>query len=498
MFKRILVANRGEIAVRIIRGCHEMGCEAVAVYSQPDADALHVRLADAAVLLGPAAPAESYLNFERVLGAARETGCEAIHPGYGFLAENADFAQAVEDAGFVWIAPPPEAIRRMGLKVEARELARKTGAPVIPGFDSVDAKEEAFIRAAEEMGWPVIVKASAGGGGKGMRIVYDAERLKAALAAARREAEKAFGNPAVYFEKYIERPRHIEIQVLFDRDGRGVYLGERECSIQRRYQKVVEETPSVVVDADLRARMGEAALAIAGEVGYVNAGTVEFIMAPDRTFYFLEMNTRLQVEHPVTEMVYGVDLLHEQLRIASGEGMTLRQEELAPRGHSIEVRVCAEDAEADFLPQIGKVEVLREPAGPGVRFDSSLYEGWEVGPDYDPLLGKLIVHGATRDAAIARMVRALKSTAILGLTTNLPFLLRLISHPAFAEGELHTGFIEEHWDELAAPKAELPELLAAALAMSRPQAKPVAGSGAAPAGGIPSPWDYLGDWSNTQ
>jgi len=498
MFKRILVANRGEIAVRIIRGCHEMGCEAVAVYSEPDAEALHVRCADTAVLLGPAEPAESYLNFGRVLNAARETGCEAVHPGYGFLAENTDFAKTVEDSGFVWIAPPPEAIRRMGLKVEARELARTSGAPVIPGFDSTDANDKEYVRAAEEIGWPVMVKASAGGGGKGMRIVRDAEKLKPALEAARREAEKAFGNSAVYLEKFIERPRHIEIQVLFDQDGRGVHLGERECSIQRRFQKVVEETPSPAVDAKTRAQMGETALGIASKVGYVNTGTVEFIMAPDRTFYFLEMNTRLQVEHPVTEMVYGVDLVHEQLRIASGEGMSLVQGELTPRGHSIEVRVCAEDPEAGFLPQVGTVEVLRTPPGPGVRFDSCLYEGWEVGPDYDPLLGKLVVHGPSRGAAIARLREALRATAVVGLTTNLPYLLRLISHPAFAEGKLHTGFIEKHETDLAAPKAELPDILAAALVAARPRTIGANASANAGTSGTPSPWEYLGDWSNTQ
>ena len=497
MFKRVLVANRGEIAVRVIRGCQELGCEAVAVYSEPDAEALHVRQADMAVLLGPAAPAESYLNFERILDAARLQGCEAVHPGYGFLAENAEFAQAVEDAGFAWVGPPPEAMRRMGLKVEARELARKSGAPVIPGFDNTDASDAEFIAAAEEMGWPAMVKASAGGGGKGMRVVHDADRLVAALEAARREAGKAFGNPAVYIEKFIERPRHIEIQVLFDRDGRGVHLGERECSIQRRHQKVVEETPSPGVDEKLRAKMGEAALGIAAEVGYVNAGTVEFIMAPDKSYYFLEMNTRLQVEHPVTEFVYGVDLVHEQLRIASGEGMTLKQEELVPRGHSIEVRVCAEDPRADFLPQIGTVEVLRTPSGPGVRFDMSLYEGWEIGPDYDPLLGKLIAYGPSRPAAIARLDAALRNTAVLGVTTNLSFLRRVIRHPAFAEGELHTGFIEENGDGLVTPLPELPELIAAALAASKPCGAPataVTGGGEA---GIASPWEYLGDWSNT-
>jgi len=326
-------------------------------------------------------------------------------------------------------------------------------------------------------------------------VVHEPAKLIAALEAARREAEKAFGNPAVYLEKFIEQPRHIEIQVLFDRDGRGVHLGERECSIQRRHQKVVEETPSPGVDAKMRAKMGEAALAIAAEVGYVGAGTVEFIMAPDRSFYFLEMNTRLQVEHPVTEMVYGVDLVHEQLRIASGEGMTLKQKELTPRGHSIEVRVCAEDAEANFLPQIGRVEVFREPGGPGVRFDSCLYEGWEVGPDYDPLLGKLIVHGPTRDAAIARLQTALRHTAVLGVTTNLPYLLRLLGHPALKAGELHTGFIEEHAADLAPPPPGVPELIAAALALARPRAAATAASGATR--GIPSPWDYLGDWSNT-
>ncbi|MEP0813112.1 MAG: acetyl-CoA carboxylase biotin carboxylase subunit [bacterium] len=497
MFKRVLIANRGEIAVRVIRGCRELGCETVAVYSEADAAALHVRTADKAVLLGPPPAPESYLRADKVIATALENGCDAVHPGYGFLAENAGFAQAVIDAGLAWIGPPPSAIRAMGLKVEARALAKASGAPFVPGFDDTNASDSEFIAAAEKMGWPVMVKASAGGGGKGMRIVHEAAKLPDALAAARREAASAFGDPSVYLEKYIENPRHIEIQVLFDKDGRGIHLGERECSIQRRHQKVVEETPSPAVSAETRARMGAAAIGIAAKVGYVGAGTVEFMMDQSGEFYFLEMNTRLQVEHPVTEFVYGVDLVHEQLRIASGEGMSLRQEDLTPRGHSIEVRVCAEDPDAGFLPQIGRVEVLRVPQAPGVRFDSMLYEGCEISPHYDPLLGKLIVYGESRAAAIARLKSALRETAVLGVTTNLPYLLRLISHPAFAEGKLHTGFIEEHSADLAAQPAGEPELIAAALALAKPAAPQATIAAGAGNNRMPTPWEYLGAWSNT-
>jgi acetyl-CoA carboxylase biotin carboxylase subunit len=493
MFSRVLVANRGEIACRIIRGCRELGCRTVAVYSDPDARALHVRLADCARHIGAAAPAESYLNQRKLIAVAQEAGCDAVHPGYGFLAENAAFAQAVLDAGLCWIGPPPEAIRGMGLKIAARETARAAGAPTIPGFEETSADDAAYVSAAEEIGFPVMVKASAGGGGKGMRIVHDAAQLPAALAAARREAAGAFGDATVYLEKLIERPRHIEIQVLADAHGTCVHLGERECSIQRRHQKVIEETPSTVVTPQLRAQMGASAVAIAGRVGYVNAGTVEFIVDPQGRYYFLEMNTRLQVEHPVTELCYGIDLVHWQLRIASGERLTLKQDELTPRGQAIEARICAEDAAAGFLPQVGKVEVLALPDGPGIRLDSMLYQGCEVGADYDPLLGKLIVWAPDRPAAIARLAQALAGFHVLGVTTNIPFLRDVVLHPAFTAGATDTGFIADHFPRWSPAEPGVAAQVAAALALAR--AKPSLAASAARSE-QPSPWQTLGGWSN--
>jgi len=497
MFQRVLIANRGEIACRVMRGCRELGCETVAVYSEPDARALHVRLADHARLLGAAAPSESYLNQDRILAAARELDCDAVHPGYGFLAENAGFAEAVAAAGMTWIGPPPAAIRGMGLKIAARETARQAGAPVVPGFESGDASDDEFLAAAAEMGYPVMVKASAGGGGKGMRTVGEAGKLISSIEAARRESAGAFGDATVYLEKLIDRPRHIEIQVLADAHGHCVHLGERECSIQRRHQKVVEETPSTAVSPKLRAQMGADAVAIAQQVGYVGAGTVEFMMDPDGNYYFLEMNTRLQVEHPVTEFVYGVDLVHWQLRIAAGEKLTLKQKQLTPRGHSIECRVCAEDAAANFLPQIGRVEVYEEPSGPGIRLDTMLYQGWEVGADYDPLLGKLIVWGADRDSAIRRMAQAIGDYRVLGITTNLPFLYDVITHSAFAAGDTTTEFIGKYFPQWQAPVADLPAQLAAvlALATNHQAAMPAAGV-ALGSGELPTPWQTLGSWSN--
>jgi len=497
MFSRVLIANRGEIACRVIRGCRELSVRTVAVYSDPDQHALHVRLADQAVHLGGAAPSESYLNQEKIIAAAKDTGCEAVHPGYGFLAENAEFAERVAAAGMAWIGPPPDAIRGMGLKIAARETAKAAGAPTIPGFEIAEASDDEFLKAAEGIGYPVMVKASAGGGGKGMRVVESAGKLVSSLEAARRESKGAFGNPAVYLEKYIERPRHIEIQVLADGHGNCVHLGERECSVQRRHQKVVEETPSTAVSAKLRGEMGSAAVAIAQQVGYVGAGTVEFIMGPGGEYYFLEMNTRLQVEHPVTEFVYGVDLVHWQLRIAAGEKLTLKQEDIKPRGHSIECRVCAEDAATGFLPAVGKVEVYSEPQGPGIRLDTMLFEGWEVGADYDPLLGKLIVWGEDRDAAIRRMAHAIENYRVLGVVTNLPFLHDVVTHDAFAAGETDTGFIARHFPEWSAPEPSDAALAAAALALTVKRGAASAASANGAGQGEPaSPWASYGGWSN--
>ena len=495
MFKRVLVANRGEIACRVIRGCREMGCETVAVYSEPDVHALHVKLADYAVQLGSAAPAESYLNQQRIIAAAIEKKADAVHPGYGFLAENAGFAEAIASAGLAWIGPPPKAIKSMGLKIEARETAKQAGAPIIPGYEATDESDHAFADAAKQIGYPVMVKASAGGGGKGMRIVSQPDKLAAALAAARRESKGAFGDATVYLEKYLEKPRHIEIQILGDQHGQMVHLGERECSVQRRHQKVIEETPSTAVSAKTRAAMGESAVAIAKQVGYVGAGTVEFMMDQEGYYYFLEMNTRLQVEHPVTELVYGIDLVHWQLRIAAGEKLTLKQSRIKPRGHSIECRICAEDPAAGFLPQVGTVEVHSPPSSPGVRLDTMLYPGWEVGADYDPLLGKLVVWAENRKAAVKRMAHALEDYRILGLTTNLPFLLDVITHPAFGAGQTHTGFITEHMPAWSMPQAELPAKLAGALTINQrvPVAITTSGSTAVQS----TPWQTLGSWSNS-
>jgi acetyl-CoA carboxylase biotin carboxylase subunit len=495
MFSKVLIANRGEIACRVIRACQELGVKTVAVYSDPDAGAKHMRLADEAVRLGGAAPAESYLNQEKIQAAARVTGAEAVHPGYGFLAENAQFAAAVAAAGLVWIGPPPGAIERMGLKVAARETARRAGVPVVPGFESRDASEAEFLAAGAALGYPVLVKASAGGGGKGMRLVSEPGKLAAAVAAAQREAEGAFGDATVYLEKAIVEPRHIEIQLLADTFGHCVHLGERECSIQRRHQKVIEETPSVAVSAARRQEMGACAVAIAQSVGYTGAGTVEFMLDAAGSYYFLEMNTRLQVEHPVTELAYGVDLVQWQLRIAAGEPLTLRQDELIPRGHSIECRICAEDAAAGFLPATGKIELLVEPSGPGVRLDSLLQPGWEVGAEYDPLLGKLIIWGSDREAAIRRMAFALNEMRVLGVVTNIPFLHAAITHPAFAAGVTDTGFIARNFPQWQIPTPELPVQLAAVLALALGRTAPLQATGLQAAGPA-SPWQTLGSWSN--
>ena len=496
MLKRLLIANRGEIALRILRCCRELSVEAVSVYSEADKNSLHVRLADASASIGPAAPAESYLNGERIIAAALAQGCDSLHPGYGFLSENADFAQAVLDAGLAWVGPPPDAIRTMGLKVPARETARRAGVPLVPGFENESAADAEFVSAAGELGYPVLVKASAGGGGKGMRLVDSAADLPAALASARREAGSAFGNPAVYLEKYIARPRHIEIQLLADNHGNVVHLGERECSIQRRHQKIVEECPSTFISAAQRERMGQGACAIAREIGYRGAGTIEFIADSLGNYYFLEMNTRLQVEHPVTEMAYGVDLVAWQLRIAAGEELSLQQEQLTLRGSSIEARIYAEDPARDFMPAGGRVERLSEPQGPGIRSDSMLYEGQTIGGDYDPLLGKLIVWGEDRNAAVHRMRSALRDYRVLGVTTNLGFLRAVIEHPQFIAGNTHTSFIDDNLADWQGSAPSLTDKAAAGLALLLGGARSSI-SDQMSADAIASPWDSLRGWSNT-
>ena len=441
-FARVLVANRGEIALRIIRACHEEGLDAVAVYSEADRLSPHVRAANLAVPIGPPPAVESYLNIGTLIEAARATGCGAIHPGYGFLSERAQFAEAVERAGLVFVGPPASAIRAMGDKTEARRRMQAASVPIVPGStqpvpDAIHARNQ-----AARLGFPVLLKAAAGGGGKGMRLVREAGELESALQAARSEALKAFGAGDVYVEKYIERPRHIEIQVLADTHGRVVALGERECSIQRRYQKLIEEAPSVAVSPAQRRRMSDAATAAAGAVGYVGAGTIEFLLAPSGEFYFLEMNTRLQVEHPVTELVYGLDLVREQLRIAAGKPMRVHAGTLNPRGHAIECRITAEDPFNDFLPATGTLRYLRVPSGPGIRWDGGVEPGNEVTLFYDPLLAKLIVWGETREVAIQRMRRALRELVIVGLPTSQAFHLRVMEDPAFQRGEIDITYVE--------------------------------------------------------
>jgi acetyl-CoA carboxylase biotin carboxylase subunit len=489
--RTVLIANRGEIAVRLARACREAGLTSVAVYSEADAGAAHVLAADRAVPIGPAAPHASYLNVDALLAAARATGADAVHPGYGFLSENAGFARAVEAAGLTWIGPPPAAIATMGDKLAARTAVERAGVPVVPGA-TVPADEPAVVaRRAAALGYPVLVKAAAGGGGKGMRTVEDDAQLGEALAAARREAGRAFGDDRVYLEKLLVRPRHVEVQVLGDRHGTLVHLGERECSIQRRHQKIVEETPSPAVTPPLRAAMTRAALAAARAVDYVSAGTVEFLLDEDGRFWFLEMNTRLQVEHPVTELVTGIDLVAAQLRVARGERLGFAQDDVRPRGHAIEVRLYAEDPAAGFLPSAGPVLGLREPSGPGVRVDSGLHGGTVVPVEYDPLLAKLSAWGPDRDVAIARLRRALRETAVLGPTTNLAFLIDVLASPAFASGATHTGFLAAHFPAWrAAADEEAVAALAAAVALARPAA--VAGGG--PAVAAPTPWEALGSW----
>jgi acetyl-CoA carboxylase biotin carboxylase subunit len=444
---RVLVANRGEIALRIIRACHEEGLEAVAVYSEADRLSPHVRAADYAVPIGPPAPGESYLRVDRLLEAARATGAAAVHPGYGFLAERAHFARAVTDAGLIFIGPPSEAITAMGDKTEARRRMEAAGVPIVPGLTLPITDPRAAARAAGDIGYPILVKAAAGGGGKGMRVVRRPEELESALTTAASEALKAFGDASVYLEKYIERPRHVEIQVLADH-RRTVHLGERECSVQRRHQKLVEEAPSVAVTPELRKRMGDAAVAAATAVGYRSAGTCEFLLAADGSFYFLEMNTRIQVEHPVTELVYGVDLVREQLRIARGMEMSLPEHPLSPRGWAIECRITSEDAGNGFLPATGRIEYLRIPAGPGVRWDGGFEAGNDVTLFYDSLLAKVIVWGATRDEALARMRRALEELVLTGVATNQAFQLRLLQDPAFQRSEIDSQFLDRRPDLL--------------------------------------------------
>jgi acetyl-CoA carboxylase biotin carboxylase subunit len=442
MFKKILIANRGEIAVRVLRACHEMGIAAVVVYSDVDRASLHVRKADEAYPIGAAAATESYLNIEKILDVAARSGADAIHPGYGFLSENAKFAQACADAGVKFIGPTPAAMEAMGSKTRARQAMEKAGVPFVPGTSRGVESYEQAEQVAAKIGYPVMLKAAAGGGGKGMRLVHESGRLKPALEAARSEAERSFGDSEVYIEKAIVNPRHIEMQVLADEHGNTVYLGERECSLQRRHQKVLEEAPSPIVDPDMRRRMGEVAVRVAQAANYTNAGTVEFLVDPDKNFYFLEMNTRLQVEHPVTELITGLDLVHLQIRIAAGERLPFSQEDVQLRGHAIECRIYAEDPDNNYFPSPGRITLLLAPAGPGIRCDSGMYEGWNVPIDYDPLLAKLIGYGTDRNQAIARLTRALSEYFVGGIKTNISLFRRILRDADFCAAKLDTGFLD--------------------------------------------------------
>jgi len=480
VFRKILIANRGEIAVRIMRACREMDIRTVAVYSAVDRKSLHVRYADQAYAIGPAPSTESYLRMERVIDAAKRSGAEAIHPGYGFLAENPDFARACEDAGIVFIGPPVGAMKLMGSKTASRHAVKEAGLPVVPGTDRDLENFDVIRRIASEIGYPVMLKASAGGGGKGLRMVREESELESAYRTARSEAQNAFNDSAVYLEKYIEQPRHVEIQILGDHHGHLIHLGERECSLQRRHQKVVEECPSPAVNEGLRRRMGETAVRIGKLAGYWNAGTVEFLLDPKGKFYFLEMNTRLQVEHPVTEMVTGMDLVREQILIAAGLPLEWRQEDINMRGVAIECRIYAEDPANNFFPSPGLITRLQVPAGPGVRRDSGVYEGWQVPLEYDPLLSKLVVWASNRREAIARLERALGEYEIQGIQTNIPFFRRVLEHPDFVAGKLDTGFIDRVLaaglmeEEPPSEEEERVALLAAMLEVERNgAAKPV-------------------------
>ena len=493
MIRKVLVANRGEIALRILRACDELGIETIAVYSDADAGSPHVLAAGHAVRIGAPPPAESYLVSDRIIEAARAAGADAIHPGYGFLAENAAFASACQDAGLIFIGPPPAAIAAMGSKISARQLMERAGVPVVPGETPADQSDASIEAAARRAGFPLLIKASAGGGGKGMRMVRGDAGLAAAISGARHEAKAAFGDDTLYVERLVTGPRHVEIQVFADAHGGAVHLFERDCSTQRRHQKVIEESPSPALSPALRARMGDAAVAAARAVGYRNAGTVEFLLegaGDDARFYFLEMNTRLQVEHPVTEAVAGVDLVHAQLRVAAGNELPWTQTDLRQRGHAIECRVYAEDPSTGFLPQAGRILLYRQPERPGIRVDAGVVEGSEVSVHYDPMIAKVIAHAETRDAAIDRLRAALSEFRILGLPTNIPFLLAVLDSQAFRSGTVHTAYLDDEGSGLASPQPLPAAVLAAAVAHVE-TARPNAADGPPPR---QDPWTSLPGW----
>ena len=492
LFNKILVSNRGEIAVRVINACRLLGIPTLAIYSTADKNAVHAQLADEAVEIGPPPPRESYLNIDKIIETALEYKCDAIHPGYGFLAENPEFPEKCKKAGIIFIGPSAESMRLMGNKVQSRIKMADAGVPLIPGMKAAGTSIAEFEKAAEEAGYPVLIKAAAGGGGKGMRIVHHKKNLKESVEAAKREAKNAFNDDTVYLEKYIEDPRHIEFQVLADKHGDVIHIFERECSIQRRHQKIIEETPSVAVTPEIRAKMGEMAVKVTKAANYLNAGTIEFLLDKNGGFYFLEMNTRVQVEHPVTEMTTGVDLVVEQIRIAAGEKISDSARNAKQSGHSIECRVYAEDAENGFLPSSGKILQYIEPAGPGIRVDTGIANGTTVGVEYDPILAKLIVHAPDRDLAIAKMINALKDYKILGIKTSRKFMMDILAHPEFKAGRTYTDFIDRNMGERTIEK-ELVEL-AAAVSSAALMSKPSVSTGAGVKQMRPLPWQTIGTW----
>ena len=491
MFKKVLIANRSEIAVRIIRACKEMGISTVAVYSDVDRDSLHVRYADEAYHIGPAPARESYLCIDKIIDVAKRAKADAIHPGYGFLAENPEFAEACERAGIVFIGPPKEAIVDMGSKTVARQTAIKAGVPVIPGTMEPLSDEEIFTK-AKEIGFPIMLKAVAGGGGKGMRLIKSEDELSSAIRLARSEAKSAFGDDSLYIEKYIENPRHVEMQILVDTHGNGIWLGERECSIQRRHQKVIEEAPSVIMDEDLRKKMGEAALKVAFASGYFSAGTVEFLVDKNRNFYFLEVNTRLQVEHPVTEMVTGIDIVKEMISIAAGERLNYSQEDVRMIGASMEFRIYAEDPFNNFVPSPGRITGLRLPGGPGVRVDSGVFEGSVVPMEYDPIVAKLIVWGRDRKEAVERGKRALKEFIIKGIKTTIPFHKLVLDHPDFLAGRFDTTFVDAVIAEFEKTKEKVGFEIALALSAIAESEKAPSVAKICPEGTGMNPWKFFG------
>lgn len=496
MFKKVLVANRGEIAVRVLRACRELGLSTVAIYSDVDRNALHVRYADEAYCIGPAPVRESYLRIDRIIDAALRAKADAVHPGYGFLSENEQFARACAEAEITFIGPPEQVIQAMGNKIEARRTVSKQGVPVVPGTYE-PLRDDEILAAANQIGFPLFIKAAAGGGGKGIRRVEEQEELQSALARARSEAESAFGDGTVYLERIISPARHVEIQILADTRGDVIHLGERECSIQRRHQKLLEESPSVALDAELREKMGKAAVAAAKAANYVNAGTIEFLLDKDGDFYFLEMNTRLQVEHPVTELVTGIDIVKEQIRIASGRPLSYSQDDVQQRGWAIECRITAEDPYNGFMPSIGRIISLYEPTGPGVRLESGVYEGFEVSLYYDPLISKLCVWGADRANAIMRMKRALTEYKVLGIATSIPFHQRLLQSTSFIGGHFDTAFVDERFTMEQGGSAENEKVAAMVAALLTHERRQHALSIPPPSGsGARRGWRRFGSWES--